>query len=310
MKKLISVVIPAYNEEAVIDELGKRLSGVMNSCSAYDFEVVIVENGSVDLTFKKLKTLHEADPRFKVLRLSRNFTCEGGISAGLRFVMGDAAVIMNADLQDPPELIPDFLRKWEEGYEIVYGVIRSRKGVSLFRRMFSSLFYRVINALTSGLFPKNVSDFRLIDRKVYEAVNQFDEKNRFLRGMIIWTGFSQTGVSFDRGIRHAGKSKANFGLIFRVAMDGIYSFSYFPLKVLTILGTTLSAGSFLAMVFYLVLFFIHGRVVPGFMTILMITLFLFGMLFLALGIMGEYLSRIYDEVKRRPNFIVRDKVGL
>lgn len=310
MKKLISIVIPAFNEEEVLDELAKRLKAVMDSNGKYDFETIIVENGSIDLSYKKLIDLNKSDGRFKILRLSRNFGCDGGISAGLHFAKGDAAVIMNADLQDPPEMIPKFLEKWEEGYEIVYGIIKKRESMPFLREIASSAFYEIINRITGGLFPKNVSDFRLVDKKVYEAINKFAERNRFLRGMIIWTGFSQTGIPYERPARFAGEAKASFGEIWRTAWNGIYAFSYFPLKVVTILGMLLSICSFAAIIVYVILFFFFGREVPGFTTLITMILFLFGMLFLILGIIGEYLSRIYDEVKQRPVFIVKEKVGL
>jgi dolichol-phosphate mannosyltransferase len=180
----------------------------------------------------------------------------------------------------------------------------------LIRRIIYSLFYELINKLTGGLFPKNVSDFRLIDKKVYSAINEFPERNRFLRGIIAWAGFSQTGIPFERSVRFAGRSKADFGVVLRLALNGIYAFSYFPLKVVTMLGMTLSIGSFIAIIVSVAMFFIVGRKVPGLTTLLTLMLFLFGMLFLILGIIGEYLSRIYDEVKQRPNFIIKEKVGL
>jgi len=310
MKKLISVIIPAYNEEEVIDELARRLKSVMAGNTNYDFEIIVVENGSMDLSYKKLTELNKSDNRFKVLRLSRNFGADGAISAGLKYAKGDAAVIMNADLQDPPEMIRDFTKKWEEGYEIVYGVIKKREGMSFIRKTFSALFYVIVNRLTGGLFPKNVGNFRLIDKKVYEAVNDLPEKSRLLRGMIAWTGFSQTGIVFDRPARFAGEPKARLSDIFKDALNGIFAFSYFPLKVITILGATISVGAFIAIIVYMTLFFLYGRQVPGFTTLLTLILFLFGTLFLILGIIGEYLSRIYDEVKQRPNFIIKEKVGL
>jgi len=310
MKKLISIVIPAYNEEDVINELSKRLKVVMETAVKYDFEVIIIENGSTDLTFQKLIEVNKNDSRFKIIRLSRNFTSDGGSSAGLKFVKGDAAVIMNADLQDPPEMIPEFIKKWEEGYEIVYGIVQKRKGVAITRSLASLLFYELINRLTGGLFPKNVGNFRLIDKKVYLAVNEFPERNKFLRGIIVWTGFSQTGIPYIRAERFAGKSKANFPDVLRYALDAIYAFSYFPLRVISVIGIVLSTGAFLAILIYVALFFFYGRLVPGLMTLLTLMLFLFGTLFFILGIMGEYLSRIYDEVKQRPNFIIKEKVGL
>jgi dolichol-phosphate mannosyltransferase len=310
MKKLISVVIPAYNEEEVIDELSKRLKAVMDRNVKYDFEVIIIENGSVDLTFQKLIEVNKNDSRFKIIRLSRNFTSDGGSFAGLKYAKGDAVVIMNADLQDPPELIPEFIKKWESGYEIVYGIITKRKGVAITRRFASSLFYELTNRLTGGLFPKNVSNYRLIDKKVCAAINEFPERNRFLRGIIAWTGFTSIGISFERPPRFAGESKANFLDVLQYALHAVYAFSYFPLKVITVIGLTLSICSFIAIIIYIALYLIYETKVPGLTTLLTLMLFLFGMLFLILGIMGEYLSRIYDEVKQRPNFIIKEKVGL
>lgn len=309
MKPLISIVIPAYNEEAVIPELGKRLRAVMAATPKYDFEAIIVENGSQDGSWQQLQTLATQDPRFRIVQLSRNFGCDGGISAGLAYTHGAATVIMNADLQDPPELIPQFLEKWEQGYEIVYGVIKKRYGVSPFRRITATLFYQTMHWLTGGSFPKHVSDFRLIDKKVNAVINGLQEKNRFLRGMIIWVGFKQIGVEYERPPRFAGESKAPLGDIARTAANGLYSFSFLPLKIATGLGLFLSGGSFIAIFGYLFSYFKYGREVPGFTTLITIILFMFGMLFLVLGMMGEYLARIYDEVRGRPNFIVKNVIN-
>jgi len=309
IKKIVSIVIPAYNEEDVLDELRKRLQAVMKECKDYDFEVIIVENGSCDRSYEMLKDTHGKDKRFKVLQLSRNFGCDGAITAGLRYARGDAAVIMNADLQDPPEMIPKFLAKWEEGSEIVYGVIKKRDGVPLVRRLGYKVFYRLISTLTNNIIPENVSDFRLIDRKVYETVNSMEERNKFLRGVIVWTGFKQAGIEYERPPRFAGESKADMITVLKVAMNGIFSFSYFPLSLATILGFLVSGASFAVMLVELGLFLVYGRVVPGYTTIVVIMLFLFGMLFFVLGIMGVYISRVYDEVKQRPNFIVKNEIG-
>jgi dolichol-phosphate mannosyltransferase len=309
MKKLISIVIPAYNEEEVLDELKKRLQQVMNINKNYDFEVIIVENGSWDSTFEKLISINKEDPRFKIVQLSRNFGCDGGITAGLACAKGDAAVIMNADLQDPPEMITKFIERWEEGYEIVYGIIEKRMGIAFTRRLLSTLAYKIIYNLTNKTIPENVSDFRLIDKKVYTVVNKMEEKNKFLRGVIAWTGFKQTGIPYDRPPRYAGETKAAFCTVFNVAMNGIFSFSYFPLQVATILGFIVSICAFIMIFVELALFLIYGRDVPGYTSTIIIILFLFGLLFFFIGIMGIYISRIYEEVKRRPNFIVKEKVG-
>jgi polyisoprenyl-phosphate glycosyltransferase len=309
MKKLISVVIPAYNEEEVLDELKRRLQQVMNINKNYDFEVIIVENGSIDSTLEKLLGINKEDPRFKIVQLSRNFGCDGGITAGLACAKGDAAVIMNADLQDPPEMITKFIERWEEGYEIVYGIIEKRMGVAFTRRLLSTLAYMIIYNLTNKTIPENVSDFRLIDKKVYTVVNKMEEKNKFLRGIIAWTGFRQTGIPYDRPPRYAGETKAAFWTVFNVAMNGILSFSYFPLQIATLLGFIVSIFAFIMIFVELALYLIYGRDVPGYTSTLIILLFLFGVLFFLIGIMGLYVARIYDEVKQRPNFIIKGVVG-
>ncbi|RQW80490.1 MAG: glycosyltransferase [Methanothrix sp.] len=309
MKKLISVVIPAYNEEEVLEELKNRLKKVMAQNSNYDFEIIIVENGSWDSSYEKLKEINIEDSRFKVVKLSKNFGCDGGIVAGLKYAKGDAAVIMNADLQDPQEMISQFITKWDDGYEIIYGVIQKREGVSYIRKVLSSLAYVIIYNLTHETVPKNASDFRLIDRKVYETVNRMDEKNKFLRGIIAWTGFKQTGIPYERPARFAGETKAGFFAAFNVAMNGIFSFSYFPLHIATILGFLISVATFILIFIEIGLFLVYGQVVPGFTTTIILMLFLFGMLFFLMGIIGIYLGRIYDEVKDRPNFIVAERIG-
>lgn len=307
---LISIVIPLYNEEENVKELHKRLSQLFSKEKKYNFEIVAVDHGSTDSTFKRLLSLHKFDKRVKILQLSKNFgNADAGITAGLSFAKGDAAVILMADLQEPPEMISKFLKRWEQGYEIVYGIVRKRPDASIARRVLSNLFYKSLNLMTGNIFPDNVSDFRLVDRKVYEVINEMPEKNKFLRGLVIWTGFKQTGIPFERSPRFSGKSKADFMTILKVASNGIFSFSYTPLKLVTILGFSLSLVSFLMIVFQVALFLIYGRGAPGISTIVVLMSFLFGMLFLILGVIGEYLSRIYDEVKNRPNFIVREKIG-
>lgn len=310
MKKLISVVIPAYNEEEVLDELKKRLQSIAQICDKYDFEIIITENGSFDNTFAKLMAIHAEDPRFKIIKLSRNFGCDGGIAAALQYASGDAAVIMNADLQDPPEVIPEFIKKWEQGYEVVYGIIKSREGVSLTKRIQSYAFYKVIHRLTNKAIPENVSDFRLIDKKVYSTINKMGERNKFLRGMIAWTGFRQTGVPITRSKRFAGEAKGDkFFPVLNVALNGIFSFSYFPLRLAIVLGFLVSALSFLAGAIEIVGYLFHGSPVQGFTTTIVVILFLFGIQFFLIGIIGEYLARVNDEAKARPNFIVDTVIG-
>lgn len=310
MKKTISIVIPLYNEEENVDELYRQLRQLMNKEKKYDFEIIAVEHGSSDQTFKKLMTIFKKDKRLKILQLSKNFgSADAGISAGLAFAAGDAAIITMADLQEPPQLITKLIEKWEQGFDIVYGIVKKRPDVSYFRRFSSVMFYKVLNLLTDNLFPENVSDFRLLDEKVYKVVNSMEERNKFLRGIISWTGFKQTGIPFERSPRFAGKSKADFLVVLKVAANGIFSFSYAPMRVVTLLGFILSLVSFAMIIFQIALFLIYGRGAPGISSIIVLTSFLFAMLFLILGIIGEYLSRIYDEVKRRPNYIVSNKYG-
>ena len=311
-KKLVSIVIPAWNEEDVIPELGRRLGRVMDACERYDFEVIIVENGSADRSFELLGELHGKDPRFKCVQLSRNFTADGGVAAGMRFAVGDCVVLMDADLQDPPEVIEEFLSKWEEGYDVVYGVIRSRDGVSALRKLGNRVFYKLINAMTDiagESIPRNVTAFRLMDRKVYEILNRMGESNRFTRGLCTWTGFRQIGIEFDRADRFAGETKAPLTDIAKEAIDGMFSFSFLPIRVVSLIGIALSAFSFLFLAWQLVATAFMGASFEGYLTIISILLLMFGFLFLVLGIIGEYIARIFDEVKRRPLYVVKDTLG-
>ena len=220
-RKLISVVIPAYNEEDCVDELARRLQGVFASNPTYDFEVIIVENGSVDSTWDKLLQIHGCDARFKILRLARNFRMDGGLTAGLAFAKGDAAVLMTADLQDPPELISEFIAKWEEGYENIYMVVTARRGTGPIRRLNSRMFYWVAGKLTDDRIPRNASDFRLVDRKVYETINTMEERNRFVRGLFAWVGFRSIGIEHERPPRFGGVSNAHSFKVIELAFKGI-----------------------------------------------------------------------------------------
>lgn len=311
MKKLISFIIPIYNEQENISELYKQLVSLMNSEKKYNFEIIAVEHGSVDSSFEILRGLYKKDKRVKILQLSRNFgSADAGIAAGLHFAKGDAAVVTMADLQEPPYIISKFLRKWEKGFDVVYGIIEERADSTFTRKVLSLLFYKILNLMTNNAFPQNVADFRLMDKKVYEAINSMPERNKFFRGMVSWSGFKQTGVAFKRFARFAGFPKADFKTAFRVASNGIFSFSYLPLRIITVLGITVFVMSFLMIITQLVLLSIYGRVAPGQSTLVILISFFFGILFLILGVIGEYLARIYDEVKQRPPFIIKDKVGL
>lgn len=309
-KKLISIVIPAYNEQDNVDELAKRLQAVFAINDKYDFETIIVENGSLDNTYEKLLAVHQKDSRFKILQLARNFRMDGGLTAGLNHASGDAAILMTADLQDPPELITEFIKKWEEGYENVYGIVTKRNGTNIIRRFNSQMFYKVANALTGGMVPKNVSDFRLIDRKVYETINSIQERNRFMRGLFAWVGFKSIGVKHERAERFAGISGAHTFKVIELAIKGILAHSYFPLKLITITGLAVSMFAFALLVWTVIQAVFWGVPFAGYGTIMTVMLLMFGVLFTMLGIVAEYIGLIYEEVKHRPNFIVSNKVGL
>jgi polyisoprenyl-phosphate glycosyltransferase len=309
MKKLISVVVPAYNEEANVDELARHLRLVFDENSRYDFEAIFVENGSTDETYEKLLHIHDEDPRFKIVRLSRNFRMDGGVTAGLQYASGDAAVIMTANLQDKPSTITDFIAKWEEGYENVYGIVGRRPGKGIMRRLNSQLFYFVINRLTGSLIPRNVSDFRLIDRKVYAAINSMGERNRFMRGMFAWVGFRSIGVEYERAPRFAGQSHARSMHVLQLAIQGIFAFSYMPIRFISVLGLLLSGVSLVYLLFTVVRILVKGVPFAGYGTIVSLILLLFGILFFILGILGQYMAQIYEEVKQRPNYVVNDEIG-
>jgi dolichol-phosphate mannosyltransferase len=305
-KKLISLIVPAYNEEDCVDELFNRLDAVFATEPQYDFEVVIVENGSIDSTWVKLQAIAEKDSRFKILKLSRNFRMDGGLTAGLDYIKGDACVLMTADLQDPPELIPQFLRYWEQGYENIFGVITKREGTGPIRTMNSKLFYWLAGKLTDGRIPRNASDFRLVDRKVYEAVKGMTERNRFVRGLFAWAGFNSIGVPMERPPRFGGVSNAHTLKVLDLAFKGIFAHSYKPLRLITVFGFILSGISFISIIPLFFLWLFVGVPFAGFGTLVGLFLLVFGIVSLMLGILSEYVGLIYEEVKARPNYVVSE----
>ena len=309
-RRLISVIAPAYNEEDCVDELVRRLTAVFDSNDNYDFEAVIVENGSTDSTFELLKRASMVDGRFKVLRLSRNFGMDGGITAGLEHISGDAAVIMTADLQDPPELITTFLQKWEEGYENIYMTVTERTGTGPLRRLNTRLFYWLADRLTDHRIPRDASDFRLVDRKVYESVREMRERNRFVRGLFAWVGFRSISVEHARPARFAGRSKAHTRTVLNLALKGVLAHSYLPLKLITMSGIFCSVISFVTLVVMSAFWIIVGVPFAGFGTIVAIGLLAFGLLASMIGILAEYLGLVYEEVKYRPNFLVSEALGI
>ena len=309
-KKRINVVIPAYNEEDCVEELARRLAAIYDLESDYDFETIIIENGSTDSTWEKLEVIDDEDSRFKVIKLSRNFRMDGGLTAGLSYCKGDAAVLMTADLQDPPELISTFLRKWEEGFENVYGIITKREGTGPIRRFNSEAFYWLAGKLTDNRIPRNASDFRLLDRRAYEAIRSMDERNRFVRGLAAWVGFKSVGIEMERPPRFGGVSNAHTLGVLDLAFKGIFAHSYLPLRLITLTGAMVFVLSLIILIALVGKWVIYGVPFSGYGTLVTITLATFGLLALMLGIVSEYVGLIYEEVKRRPNYIVSKTVGL
>ena len=310
-KHLISILIPAYNEEDCVEELFRRLVCLFEAEKEfYDFEAIIVENGSIDQTWQKLREIHSNDPRFKIVRLSRNFRMDGGITAGLEFVTGDACVLMTADLQDPPEFISNFLRQWEKGWENIYGVVTKRVGTSPVRRLNSRLFYWFAGRMTNGRIPKNASDFRLVDRKVYQAVRKMEERNRFVRGLFAWSGFKSIGIPMERPPRFGGVSNAHTFKVLDLAFKGIFAHSLKPLRLITFSGLVMSLLSLFILVSLSIIWFTKGVPFAGFGSIVGLFLLMNSILLFMLGVIGEYVGLIYEESKQRPNFLVSELLGL
>jgi glycosyltransferase involved in cell wall biosynthesis len=310
-RKLISVVSPAFNEQDCVDELVRRLSEVAAKLEdRYDFEFIIVENGSVDETYLRLLRLRERDERVKIIRFSRNFGAEGAVTAALHHAKGDAAVIMSADLQDPPELIPDFVALWEQGYENIYGIIERRTDEDIVRRMLTKVFYRILSKLNTVPVPENVSDFRLVSRPVYETLNKMTEKHRMMRTMWGWIGFKSVGVPFVRPPRFGGKSTYKLLRNVNFAIHGILASSVTPLKVIPIFGLSISGISFALLAVLAIRWIFLGVPFPGFGTIVALMLGSMGLIFLFLGIISEYIGMIFEEVRQRPHYVVADSHGL
>lgn len=303
-KLSIDVIVPAFNEEDCVQELYERLCSLFNKENEYEFRVLIVENGSTDDTFQKLYDIHCKDPRFKIIKLVRNFRMDGGLTAGLNFASGDAVIFMTADLQDPPEVISEFLRFWEQGYKNIYAEIKKRKGTPLMRKFNSFMFYRMASWATSGVITKDASDFRLLDRSAYEVLREIKEKNRFMRGLISWLGYRTIGVPIDRPPRFGGKSKAYTFEVIDLALKGILAHSIKPLRFASILGFLTFFISVLLLLIFPIVWFTRGVPFAGFGSLVGLFLLFFSFLFIILGIMSEYLGLLYEEVKNRPSYIV------
>ncbi len=305
MKPVFSIIAPIYNEHDSLPELHRRVSAVMNGLGE-PWELILVDDGSSDGSTEQIRLLAEQDEHVRPVIFARNFGHQIAVTAGLDYARGDAVVIIDADLQDPPEVIPDLVARWREGYEVVYAVRTEREGESWFKLFTASLFYRLIFRITDVKIPMDTGDFRLLDRKVVNVLKTMRERHRFLRGMAAWVGFRQIGVPYKRAARFAGSTKYPFKKMLRLALTAITGFSYFPLQVATYLGF-IAAG--LALIFIPIVVIerlIGNQAFFGQATTLVSVLFLGGVQLICLGILGEYIGRIYDEVKGRPLYIVRE----
>jgi glycosyltransferase involved in cell wall biosynthesis len=306
-----SVVAPCYNEEKSLPELYRRIKEVMEQ-TGDPWELVLINDGSADRTAELMQELHATDSRVHYIDFARNFGHQIAVTAGMDYAQGDAVVLIDADLQDPPELILEMIEKWKEGYQVVYAVRRERKGESWFKLVTAKVFYRLIYRITEVDIPLDTGDFRLMDRKVIEAIKQMKERHRFIRGMTSWVGFKQTGVSYVRQERFAGETKYPFRKMLRFAMNAITGFSYLPLQLATYLGFTIATLSGLGAIGVVIARLFgdpDNQPFFGQATTLVMVLFLGGVQLISLGIVGEYLGRIYDEVKGRPMYVVNEAVG-
>jgi glycosyltransferase involved in cell wall biosynthesis len=308
--KTISLIIPVCCEEQVVEESYRRMKSVMDSLAHHDHELIYIDDGSSDSTLSILRRLAAANSKVKIICLSRNFGHQIAITAGLDKAEGDAVIIIDADLQDPPELIPKMIEKWREGYRVVYAKRVTRRGEGKFKRWTASIFYRVLNKLTDTKIPINTGDFRLIDKRIVQEMRKVRERNRFIRGLTSWVGFEQTSIEYERDQRIAGETKYSFWKMVKFALDGIFSFSHRPLKISLALGV-FSIFIGIAMILYVFMgkIFFQQTVMSGWASILIVVVFFGGIQLFTIGIIGEYIARIYDEAKGRPLYIVREEIN-
>jgi dolichol-phosphate mannosyltransferase len=302
-KPLVSVVVPVFNETEVLEESYTRMRSAMEAMTDVRYELIYVDDGSSDDTYARLAKFAKTDPLLRVIKFSRNFGHQIAITAGIDLAMGDAVVVIDADLQDPPEVIADFVAKWQEGYHVVYGVREKREGETKAKLASAGLFYRLLRRFTNIEIPADAGDFRLMSRAAVNEFKQLREKDRFVRGLVSWIGFPQTGVTYKREARHAGETKYPYSKMIKFAVDGIASFSTVPLRLASWLGYLTSALAFL----YLASVFVQralGYTVQGWATIMVAMLFLGGIQLICVGIMGEYIGRIFNEVKPRPMYVI------
>ena len=309
MKK-ISVIVPMYYEEKVAEECYKRLTACLQKLTDYTYEIIIIDDGSKDKTLEILENIASKDDKVKVISFSRNFGHQAAVTAGLKHVSGDAIIIIDADLQDPPELIPQMMQLWEQGNEIIYAKRKKRKGESPFKLLSAKLFYQILNALSDTEIPKDTGDFRLVDRKVVDTINNMPEHNKFLRGLFSWVGYKQIPFEYEREERFAGKTKYPLRKMLKLASDGIISFSTKPLKLVGLLGFISIVISILILIYALLSYFLKlNQLSDGWIYIMVAIIFFPGVQLLSIWIMSEYIGRIYDETKQRPQFIINKKIN-
>ena len=303
-KKLVTILVPAYNEQEVLHLLYDRLEKLMNENINYDFEVLLVNDGSKDKTFEIMQELREKDKRFCYLNLSRNFGKETAMIAGLDYCKGDAVVIIDADLQDPPELIPEMIKYWEEGYDDVYAKRRSREGETWLKKFTSKMYYRVLQGFTRIEIQKDTGDFRLLDRRCVEALKSMRENQRYTKGLFSIIGYNKKEILYDRDPRAAGQTKWNYGKLIDLSIDGITSFTTSPLRWAALIGCGVSVIGFIYMIYIIIKTIVTGVDVPGYASLMVVILFLGGIQLIFLGIIGEYLGRTFNESKHRPLYFI------
>lgn len=309
--KMLSIVIPMYYEEEVANICYERVKKVLDELDKYDYEIIFVNDGSKDKTLSILKEIADKDKKVKVVSFARNFGHQCAVTAGLKYTKGDAVCIIDADLQDPPELIPDMLKKWEEGFEVIYGKRKKRKGESFFKLFTAKMFYKILNFFSEVDIPKDTGDFRLIDRKVVNTINSLPEHNKFLRGLYSWVGYKQYAFEYERQERFAGETKYPLKKMLKLASDGIISFSTKPLKVIGGIGIISICISIIIFIYSILSFiFKFGNLTPGWTSIMVTVTFFAGVQLLSLWVMSEYLGRMYDEVKGRPQYIIDEVINV
>ena len=308
IKSVYSVIIPVYNEEEVISESYKQLKKVMDKTNE-KYELVFINDGCKDKSPEILADLCKRDDNVVLINFSRNFGHQNAITAGMDYAEGDAILIIDADLQDPPEVMLEMIEKWKSGYQVIYGKRKERRGETFFKLFTAKVYYRILKSLTSVDIPVDTGDFRLIDRKVCDTMKKLPEKNRYVRGLVSWVGYRQTSVEYVREERFAGETKYPLKKMLKLALDGITSFSHKPLRVSTVIGFAFSILSFVYLLFVLLQKFFTDKTIQGWASTIAVLLFTQGVVLMMLGLIGEYIGRIYEEEKGRPNYIVDEVLG-